>query len=75
MQIAKKLDCKGQCCPEPILNIKAAMGEVKSGDIVEMCATDAGSVNDMASWAKRTGNAIVEQKQEGNVFTFYVKKK
>lgn len=75
MQVAKTLDCKGLCCPEPILNVKAAMGEVKSGDIVEMMATDAGSVNDMASWAKRTGNTIVEQKQEGNVFTFYVKKK
>lgn len=75
MQVAKALDCKGLCCPEPILKIKAAMGEVKSGDIVELTATDAGSVNDMASWAKRTGNTIVEQKTEGAVFTFYVKKK
>ncbi|MBI5179645.1 MAG: sulfurtransferase TusA family protein [Nitrospinae bacterium] len=75
MQVAKVLDCKGKCCPEPILDIKTAMGEVKSGDVVEMQATDAGSVADMASWAKRTGNTIVEQKQDGTVYTFYVKKK
>lgn len=75
MDVAKVLDCKGLSCPEPILNIKRMMGELNSGDIVEMHATDPGSVNDMASWAKRTGNPIVEQKQEGDVYIFYVKKK
>ncbi len=75
MQVVKVLDCKGKCCPEPILDIKNALKELNSGDIVELLATDKGSVNDMASWAKRTGNTIVEQKEDGGVFTFYVKKK
>lgn len=75
MDVAKKLDCKGLICPEPILNMKMAMNDVNSGDIVEMDATDKGSVSDMASWSKRTGHAIVEQKQDGDVFTFFVKKK
>ncbi|MDH5541721.1 MAG: sulfurtransferase TusA family protein [Nitrospinota bacterium] len=75
MNVVKKLDCKGMSCPEPILNIKMTMGQIKSGEIVAMEATDPGSVNDMASWAKRTGNEIVDQKQDGKVFTFFVKKK
>lgn len=75
MDVKKTLDCKGMCCPEPILMMKAAMGEVNSGDVVMMAATDAGSVNDMASWSKRTGHAIVDQKAEGGVYTFYVKRK
>lgn len=75
MQIAKVLDCKGKCCPQPILDIKGAMAEVKTGEVVQMMATDAGSVNDMASWAKRTGNKILEQKQDGGVYTFLVQKK
>jgi tRNA 2-thiouridine synthesizing protein A len=75
MQVAKVLDCKGKCCPEPILDIKNAMGELKSGDVVELLATDAGSVNDMASWSKRTGNKILEQKQDGSTYVFYVQKK
>jgi len=75
MDVAKILDCKGLSCPEPILSIKKAMNDVKSGEIVEMLATDPGSVNDMASWAKRTGNEIVRQKQDGSVYTFYIKKK
>ena len=75
MDAVKKLDCKGKCCPEPILEMKMAMNEHNSGDIVEMEATDKGSVNDMASWSKRTGNTIVDQKEDGDVFTFFVKKK
>ncbi|MEE8429732.1 MAG: sulfurtransferase TusA family protein [Candidatus Desulfatibia sp.] len=75
MDVTKVLDCKGLSCPEPILNIKMALGDLNSGDIVEMTATDPGSVNDMASWAKRTGNEIVDQNQEGDIYTFYVKKK
>ncbi len=40
-----------------------------------MIATDPGSVNDMASWAKRTGNDLVEHTEEGGKHTFYIKKK
>jgi len=74
MEVTKILDCKGLTCPEPILKIKKTMGEMSTGDIVEMQATDPGSVADMASWAKRTGNDLLEQKQEGDVFIYYVKK-
>lgn len=75
MKVTMVLDCKGKACPEPILDIKNAMGALKSGDVVEMRATDAGSVNDMASWSRRTGNKILEQKRDGDVYVFYVEKK
>ncbi|MFQ5430930.1 MAG: sulfurtransferase TusA family protein [Nitrospinota bacterium] len=75
MDVVKTLDTKGTLCPEPILMIKAAMGEINTGEIIEMQATDAGSVSDMASWSKRTGNKIVDQKEENGVFTFFVEKK
>lgn len=75
MQVAKELDTKGTLCPEPILMIKAAMSEVNTGDIVKMEATDAGSVSDMKSWSRRTGHKIVDQKEEGGVYTFWVERK
>jgi TusA-related sulfurtransferase len=75
MEITKELDTKGTLCPEPILMIKAAMGEVNSGQIVKMEATDAGSVGDMASWSRRTGHKIVDQKEENGVYTFWVERK
>ncbi len=40
-----------------------------------MTATDSGSVNDMASWAKRTGHELVAHTEASNVHTFFIRKK
>jgi TusA-related sulfurtransferase len=74
MQTDKAIDCKGLSCPEPILHTKMAINQLTSGQILEVQATDPGSINDMAAWSRRTGNEIVEQAEEGGVFTFYIKK-
>ncbi len=74
MQADKVIDCKGLSCPEPILHTKMAINELSSGQILEVSATDPGSINDMAAWAKRTGNEIVEQAENGGVYQFFIKK-
>lgn len=74
MEANKTIDCKGLSCPEPILHTKMAINELSSGQILEVFATDPGSVNDMAAWSKRTGNPIVEQAENGGVFQFFIKK-
>jgi len=76
-EIAAKLElnCEGLNCPLPILKTKKAIDSLNSGEILKMTATDPGSVNDMASWANRTGNELVAHTEAGNVHTFYIKKK
>ena len=74
MQADKVIDCKGLSCPEPILHTKMAINELSAGQILEVTATDPGSINDMAAWAKRTGNEIVEQAENGGVYQFFIKK-
>jgi tRNA 2-thiouridine synthesizing protein A len=75
MKAVKTVDCRAMICPEPILHMKTAMSEIGSGDVVEMLATDKGSVSDMASWSRRTGHQILEQKEENGVFHYWVQKK
>ncbi len=70
----KVLDCKGLSCPMPVLKTKKAIEELKSGQILEMIATDPGSKNDMEAWANRTGNPIVGTKEEGGAYVFFIKK-
>jgi tRNA 2-thiouridine synthesizing protein A len=48
---------------------------MSSGQLLKMTATDPGSVNDMDSWAKRTGNNLVSHAEDGGVHTFFIKKK
>jgi len=72
--IDQTLDCKGLNCPLPVLQTKKAMDELTSGQTLEMLSTDPGSKNDIAAWAKRTGNELVETIEDNGVFKFYIKK-
>jgi len=48
---------------------------MSSGELLKMTSTDPGSVNDMDSWSKRTGNELVSHTDNGGVHTFVIKKK
>jgi tRNA 2-thiouridine synthesizing protein A len=74
-QVAQVVDAKGLSCPMPIVKTAQAIKGLASGQLLEVLATDPGSVKDFAAWAKTTGNAIVEQTSEGGVFRFVLRKK
>ena len=48
---------------------------VQSGDLIEVLATDPGSVPDFAAWATSTGNELVERTEEDGVYRFVLRKR
>jgi tRNA 2-thiouridine synthesizing protein A len=70
----QELDATGLNCPLPILRAKKALGGMASGQVLHIIATDPGSVKDFEAFAKQTGNALVESKEEGGKFKFLIKK-
>ncbi len=68
------VDAKGLNCPLPILRAKKALKDLKVGDMLEIHATDPGSVADFASFCNTTGNQLVESTQDGNVYRFLIKR-
>ena len=68
------LDCKGLCCPEPILHTKKALKEMRVGQILEMVSTDAGSKPDIRAFTKRTGQELLQVIESDGLFIFYVRK-
>jgi tRNA 2-thiouridine synthesizing protein A len=75
MNFDKELDARGLNCPLPILRAKKALGELTTGQVLRIVATDPGSVKDFEAFAKQTGNAIVEQSASNKEFTFFLRKK
>ena len=73
--IARSLDLKGLSCPLPIIKTAKAMKELAPGQLVEVFATDPGSVSDFKAWAQATRNPLLESSQEGGVFHFVLQKK
>ena len=74
-QFDSELDCQGLNCPLPILKTKKAMDGLSSGQILKMMATDPGSVNDVQSWTKRTGNPLMDHSEYNGVYSFLIQKK
>ncbi len=74
MNVDKKLDAKGLACPMPIVKTKKAIGEIESGQILEVATTDAGAKQDLTAWASSTGHSLLEDTEEDGVFTFWIQK-
>ncbi len=74
VKVDQILDCKGMSCPLPILKTKKAVEALTKGQVLKVLTTDPGSKNDMSSWAKRTGNEILNVEESAGTFTFYIKK-
>jgi tRNA 2-thiouridine synthesizing protein A len=73
--IAMSLDLKGLSCPLPVVKTAKAMKTLAPGQLLEVFATDPGSVPDFKAWSMATGNPLVESSVDGGVFHFVLKKK
>lgn len=71
---AQLLDAKGLNCPLPILKARKALNTLAVGDILEVLATDPGSVKDFEAFCRQTGNELVTSTKDGNVFRFEIKR-
>ncbi|UHA71921.1 sulfurtransferase TusA family protein [Paenibacillus sp. 481] len=74
IQVDKVLDAKGLACPLPIVRTKKALEELAHGCVLEVQATDKGSLADLQSWAKSTGHHYLGTKQAGNVLHHFIRK-
>lgn len=68
------LDCSGLACPMPILKTKKAVDGLQVGQVLQMIATDPGSVSDVESWTKKTGHVLLEHQKDGDKFVFFIKR-
>ena len=75
LQISQTLDARGLSCPMPIVKTAQAMKSMPSGGLLEVLATDPGSVKDFAAWSRTTGNALVEETVDGGIYRFVIQRK
>ncbi len=68
------VDTSGTCCPTPILEATRAARKMKSGEVVELVATDIGSRMDIPLWCRRTGNELLAQEESGGIMHYFIRK-
>jgi len=72
--VVQTLDLKGLSCPMPIIKTAKAMKQVSSGELIEVLATDPGSVADFKAWCRSTKNTLVESDEIDGVFHYVIQK-
>jgi len=74
MAVRKTLDTKGLKCPLPVLKARRAMKELGAGDVLEVLATDPGSVKDFEAFCRTTGDRLLDSRRDGDIFIFEIEK-
>ncbi|CAN5489505.1 hypothetical protein BH11ACT8_BH11ACT8_11580 [soil metagenome] len=47
-----ELDCRGQLCPQPILELARHLTDVEVGDVLAIVATDVAARYDVPAWCR-----------------------
>lgn len=68
------LNAEGLNCPLPIIKAKKALKGMSAGQVLEVRATDPGSVADFAAFCKQTGNELMSSSSEGDIYRFEIKR-
>ncbi len=64
IQFDETLDVKGAKCPMPLVKSRKAIGNIDVGKVLQVIATDRGSVADFQGWVKTAKNVeLVEQEE------------
>ncbi|MGH7321059.1 MAG: sulfurtransferase TusA family protein [Candidatus Rokuibacteriota bacterium] len=59
----RKLDVRGTKCPIPIVRAKKEVDTMAAGDLLEVTATDPGSVTDFQGWVKTSKLALLKEQR------------
>ena len=59
----RKLDVRGAKCPVPIVKAKKEIDVMHAGDLLEVLATDPGSVSDFQGWVKTSKVAVLKEQR------------
>ncbi|MDP1901486.1 MAG: sulfurtransferase TusA family protein [Rubrivivax sp.] len=68
MQIDKEIDARGLNCPLPLMKAKKALGEMQSGQVLRVVATDSGSMRDFLAFARQAGHDMLDQQHVGKEY-------
>jgi TusA-related sulfurtransferase len=68
------LDVKGESCPMPVVKTKQAIDGVAEGGVLEVLATDSGSMSDIEGWAAGTDGVelLAQSERQDGGETVYV---
>jgi len=70
----KTYDYTGLKCPMPVLKTKKELRNLTSGEVIEVIADDVGAKKDIPALLKKSGDKLVELREDNGNLIFVIKK-
>ncbi|MFX1366317.1 MAG: sulfurtransferase TusA family protein [Promethearchaeota archaeon] len=64
----------GLKCPMPVLKTKKELRKLASGDVLEVIADDVGAKKDIPALVNKSGDELIELREDNGNITFVIKK-
>lgn len=68
------VDARGVSCPGPILAAKKQIGGVPVGNVMEVMATDSGTLKDIPAWCRKMGHDFLGSFEEAGSIHLFLRK-
>ncbi|MCF8482677.1 MAG: sulfurtransferase TusA family protein [Rhodospirillum sp.] len=72
------LDARGLSCPLPVLRARKTLKRMDAGQVLEILASDPGSLKDFVSFCVQTGDELLskatEETPEGTLYRFHIRR-
>ncbi len=64
-EVHKTLDARNLSCPMPVLKSKKALKALELNQVLEILASDPGSMADIPAWTRTTGQELISSEERG----------
>jgi len=74
LKVDLSIDARGTACPGPLLAAKKAIGEIESGEIMEVLSADEGTKSDIPRWCGKIGHEYLGFYDEDSFSRLFLRK-
>src|ERR1035437_8695709 len=68
------VDARATSCPGPILAAKKAIGQIPVGGVMEVLASDTGTLKDLPAWCKKMGHDFLGSLDDAGYLQLFLRK-
>lgn len=72
--VNQTVDARGTACPGPLLATKKAIGDIESGEIMEVLSSDEGTKHDIPKWCQKMEHEFLGIFEEDSYTRLFLKK-
>lgn len=73
-EIDQVLDASGLSCPLPLLKAKQALSRMAAGEVLQVIATDVGSVRDFRAYTDQSDHQLLQSFSEDGRYIYIIRR-